>query len=185
MKPPVFKHITVVNVDSPGKRKRMDEPGEAMEMENDFQPAGSSSYATIAKINGKLVGINRLGQKDNNLPKGRKPSIMYGTYKTGKDDAEELLAADVGLVASGVSRDASKEQFKDFIIGKGMYFFDIEKLTKDDAETRTKTFKVVVKLSNYEKAMKPENWPYRVGMRHYKPQRRNGQGMYWQQQSQQ
>ena len=62
---------------------------------------------------------------------------------------------------------------------------EIEKLTKEDAETRTNTFKVVVKLSDYEKAMQPEVWPYRVGVWHYKPQRRNQQGMSWQQQSQQ
>ena len=54
-------------------------------------------------------------------------------------------------------------------------------LTRDDAESRTNTFKIVVKLSDYEKAMKPDVWPYRVGVRHYRPPRR--QGLSWDQQS--
>jgi hypothetical protein len=49
----------------------------------------------------------------------RKPSIMYGKAKMGKDGAEELLAADVALVASGVSKDATAEQFKEFVERKG------------------------------------------------------------------
>ena len=103
----------------------------------------------------------------------------------GKDDTEEFIAADVSLVAFGVSKDATPEQLKEFVEGKEVTVIGIEKLTKEDAETRTNTFKVVVKLSDYEKAMKPEVWPYRVGVRHYKPPRRNAQGMSWKQQSQQ
>ena len=43
----------------------------------------------------------------------------------------------------------------------------------------------MIKTADYEKAMDPEVWPYRVGIRHFKPQRRNKQGMSWEQQSQQ
>jgi galactitol-specific phosphotransferase system IIB component len=62
---------------------------------------------------------------------------------------------------------------------------EVEKLTKDEAETRTNTFKIVVKTADYEKAMDPEVWPYRVGVRHFKPPRRSRQGMTWNEQSQQ
>jgi hypothetical protein len=84
-----------------------------------------------------------------------------------------------------VSKDATPEQLKEFVEGKGVTVIGIEKLKKVDAETRTNSFKGVVKLSDYEKAMKPEVWPYREGVRHYKPPRRNAQGMSRKQQSQQ
>ena len=95
----------------------------------------------------------------------------------------ELLAADVALVASGVSRDASGDQLKEFLVNKGINVVAVEKLTRDEVGARTNTFKVIVKLSDYEKAMKPDIWPYRVGVRHFKPPRRTG--LNWQQQSSQ
>ena len=108
---------------------------------------------------------------------------MFGTAKTGRDDNENLLAADVCLVASGVSKDAREDQLKDFVESKGISVINIEKLTTHP-DARTNTFKVVIKLSDYEKAMNPEVWPYRVGVRHFKPQRRK-QGMSWNEQSKQ
>ena len=38
---------------------------------------------------------------------------------------------------------------------------------------RTKTFKITVKAADYEAALKPEVWPYRVAVRHYRSPRRN------------
>ena len=109
---------------------------------------------------------------------------MYGTSKVGSDDSEQLLAADVALVATGVSKEASTQQLKEFIEGKGIGVISVEKLTREDVDTRTNTFKVVIKLSDYEKAMMPEIWPYRVGVRHYRPPRRQ-QGPSWEQQTRQ
>ena len=47
-------------------------------------------------------------------------------------------------------------------------------LTKAEVvnEVRTLTFRVAVKASEYEAALKPEVWPYRVGVRHYKAPRK-------------
>ena len=59
---------------------------------------------------------------------------------------------------------------------------EIEKLTKDDVPSRTNTFKIVVKCADYETAMNPEVWPYRVGVRHFKPPRMSRQGPSWQDQ---
>ena len=166
---------------TPSKRKRYDE-----EVVTDERPLSTEqsgpSYCTAAKsalIQPNLPGVNRL-VNSNNGNKQRRPSIMYGTSKTGKDDNVELLAADVALVAFGISKDASSDQLKQFVEDKGITVMDIEKLTRDDAETRTNTFKIVIKLSDYEKAMRPEIWPYRVGIRHYRPPKR--QGLTWQQQ---
>ena len=93
----------------------------------------------------------------------------------------ELVAADVALVASGVSKEATGDQLKEFLINKGISVVSVEKLTRDEVVTRTNTFKVVIKLTDYERAMNPDIWPYRVGVRHYKPPRRTG--ISWQQQS--
>ena len=42
----------------------------------------------------------------------------------------------------------------------------------------------MIKRADYEKAMNPEVWPYRVGVRHYKAPRRK-EGMSWNEQSKQ
>ena len=59
---------------------------------------------------------------------------------------------------------------QNFIKGKGISVLEIECLSHKDA--RTNTFRVKIKAAEYEKAMKPEVWPYRVGVRHYRPKRR-------------
>ena len=107
---------------------------------------------------------------------------MYGKAKTGKDDTEEMLCADIDLVVVGVSKDARKEQLKDFIMNKGICVLDIEKLTKAE-EARTNTFRVKIKASEYDKAMNPDVWPYRVGVRHYIPPKRKPYQNSWEAQS--
>ena len=51
----------------------------------------------------------------------------------------------------------------------------METLTKDEVlpNVRTKTFKVTVKPAQYEMALSPEVWPYRVGVRHFRAPRRS------------
>ena len=95
---------------------------------------------------------------------------MYGNAKIGNDEKEEILSADVDLCLVGVSKDATEEQLESFIKGKGIDVLEIECLSHKDA--RTNTFRVKIKAAEYDKAMKPEVWPYRVGVRHFKPKRR-------------
>ena len=95
---------------------------------------------------------------------------MFGEAKTGKDEALELLAADANLVASGVSKDATCEQLKEFIESKGVKVTEIE-LISNAPERRTNTFRVAIKAADYDKAMQPEVWPYRVGVRRFIPKR--------------
>ena len=59
---------------------------------------------------------------------------------------------------------------------------EVVKLTREEVDTRTNTFKITIKLADYEKALQPEIWPYRVGVRHYRPPRRQ-QGLSWDQQT--
>ena len=80
------------------------------------------------------------------------------------------LAADVELAAYGVSKDATEEQLKEFISNKGICVTDVKKLTTYE-QARTNTFKVSIKASDYDKAIRPEVWPLRVGVRLFRPKR--------------
>ena len=81
---------------------------------------------------------------------------MYGTSKIGNGEQQELLAADVALVATGVSKEASSDQLKQFIENKGISVVEVVKLTREEVDTRTNTFKITIKLADYEKALQPE-----------------------------
>ena len=100
----------------------------------------------------------------------RKSTLVFGEAKTGKDDAVKLLAADANLVASGVSKDATCDQLAEFLESKGVKVTEIE-LISNAPERRTNTFRVAIKAADYEKALQPEVWPYRVGVRRYIPKR--------------
>ena len=93
---------------------------------------------------------------------------MFGASKTGKDDSVELLAADANLVASGVSKDATCEQLKEFIENKGVTVTDIELISLAPGR-RTNSFRVAIKTADFDKAMDPNVWPYRVSVRRYRP----------------
>ena len=81
-----------------------------------------------------------------------------------------LHAANVNLVATGVAKDASSDQLKEFIENKGIEVVEIELLTHHP-DARTNTFRIAIKSRDYDKALNPEVWPYRVGVRIFKPKR--------------
>ena len=85
-----------------------------------------------------------------------------------------MLAADVSLVASGVGKGYTPDNLKDFLAGKGINAVEVVMLTKPEVvdQVRTLTFRVAVKPEEYEAALKPEVWPYRVGVRHFRAPRR-------------
>ena len=63
----------------------------------------------------------------------------------------------------------------EFLKSKGIGAVSVETFTKDDVldQLRTKTFKVTVRPEQYEDALKPDVWPLRVAVRHFRPPRRN------------
>ena len=89
-------------------------------------------------------------------------NLLHGTA-----DSNSTLAADVSLVAYGVAKDASADLLKTFLDNKGIKVIECEKLTTWD-QARTHCYKVTIKASEFEKATKPEVWPYRVGVRLFK-----------------
>ena len=135
-----------------------------------------------------LENIIKLGkqQKEDPRPKPQK-NICFGSAKTtGDGSAETMLAADVNLVASGVGKGCTEDNLKEFLIGKGINPVEVEMMTKKEIinDVRTLTFRVAVKPAEYEAALKPEVWPYRVAVRHYRaPRRDNRSGGSWQGQS--
>ena len=154
-----------------------------------------SAAKTYAAVTGSVVGYGHGGQPGPAQasgvrgitplgPRGRKHSVLiFGKATSSIDKKDESLAADVELVATGVSRDASEEQFKEFMTGKGIEVLEIVKLTTYE-HARTITFKITIKASQYAKAMDPDIWPLRVGVRHYRqPKRDNNRGASWAEQS--
>ena len=141
--------------------------------------ATNNYAAAAAASNQSLSGITPLNQK-----RFRKKSVLvYGKATTGKDDREEILAADVELVATGVAKDATTEQLKECIVAKGIDVLEIKKLTTFE-QARTNTFKIKIKAAQYTKAMDPDIWPLRVGVRHYRqPRREQNTGTSWNEQA--
>ena len=136
-----------------------------------------------------IAGISPLGRSQNQhglsllqgLMQKNQPSrnLCFGSAKTtlgGVDGTK--LSGDVSLVATGVAKDCSENDLKEFLADKGIQVVEIERLTKPEVRhlVRTITFRVVVKASDYEAALKPEVWPYRVGVRHYRAPRRPDSG---------
>ena len=64
--------------------------------------------------------IQNLFQQQKQQPRQQK-NICFGTAKSSGEEAKEkLLAADVDLVATGVSKDCTKEDLKKFLKDKGI-----------------------------------------------------------------
>ena len=74
---------------------------------------------------------------------------------------------------------------KDFLVAKGINPVEVELLTRQDVieNVRTLTFRVAVKAADDEASLKPEVWPYRVAVRHYRAPRRERVDGSWQGQS--
>ena len=103
------------SLDSPSKKRKT--PGDD-DLEDVVFANNATTYANIAGAQnvhnktGQVAGIKSFqppgikpqGVQPSGTPRQRKPSIMYGKAKMGKDGAEELLAADVALVASSLQR---------------------------------------------------------------------------------
>ena len=141
----------------------------------------------VQPLPGQSSNVANIQRQPSNIsssypPKPKTPrqqrNILYGTSKfSGDQSTEKLLAADVDLVATGVSKDCSDDDLKGFLTSKGIDVIAVETLTKAEVlpMVRTKTFKVTVKAAQYEKVLKPDIWPYRVAVRHYKAPKRSEQ----------
>ena len=129
------------------------------------------SYAQVTQrpqYNWKNVQNQQFQQQN----KRRSSTLLFGQSKVGKDNQTQLLAANVNLVAAGVSKGATDEQLKEFLEDKGVKVEEIECLTHHP-DARTKAFRIAIAISDYEKALNPDVWPYRVAVRPFRPSRKD------------
>ena len=108
--------------------------------------------------------------------KPRTKNVFHGKAQSDDEKASNNLAADVDLVAFGVSTKTEPDQLKAFLVGKGLEIENVECMTRPELVTEkkvcSKTMRVTVKASEHKKAMNPDMWPFRVGVRLYKAQSR-------------
>ena len=155
-----------------------------------IHPSGRNSHPAQPPLH--PVGMTPLSQSNNapsyaeamqknNTQAGHQPppfrprrqsTLLFGQAKTGKDNQTQLLAANVNLVASGVSKAATANQLKEFLEDKGINVTEIECMTYHP-EARTNTFRVAIAIGDYEKALNPEVWPYRVAVRTFRPSKKD------------
>ena len=179
--------IISVTEDTPSKKRKYEEASinqHAHQLQQEQQPL-QQTYAGVA-------GISPIGRKQNqpgfsllqgllqkNQPPQSSKNLCYGSAKTttGGGDGTKL-SGDVSLVATGVAKDCTEKDLKEFLAEKGIQVVEVEKLTKPEVIelVRTITFRVAVKAADYEAALKPEVWPYRVGVRHYRAPKRPDSG---------
>jgi hypothetical protein len=185
---PSFTQI-VLNGDTPSKKRKVEEVAQAKSQESPaVKPSEiSMSYANVAGVQPLLQHLLGLRQQNQSRPQR---NILFGSAKTSGEGAsaqETMLAADVSLVASGVGKGCTTANLTEFLKGKGINPVEVEMLTKAEVvnEVRTLTFRIAVKPEEYEKALKPEVWPYRVAVRHYKAPKRERTAGSWERQSEQ
>ena len=160
--PPVFSSLKdQVCPETPrSKKKRLEaeqashEPFAPPEQMNTDQVKKPNYAAAAAAAIGGITPLQKPGAKINSV-------LVFGKANTGRDDAEEILAADVELVATGVSRDVTSEQLKNIIVTKGIDVLEIVKLTTFE-QARTNTFKIKIRAAQYNKAMNRDIWPLRI-----------------------
>ena len=148
------------------KRKRVDD--EQLLNSEAGEPNSAFSYANVAGIR-PHTGLDRASPRPGG-PNRRPAPLLYGNARSGDGNSDQPIAADVELAAYGVSKDATEDQLKNFISSKGINVIEVKKLTTYE-HARTNTFKICIKASDYDKALKPEVWPLRVGFRMFRPKR--------------
>ena len=179
--------LVTLTQDTPNSKKRkLEEQQQQYQQEQQEQQQQQQqqhhhqSYAGIAGISPLAMGQQQQSMRliqsilQKKQPQTSK-NLCFGSAKTTTEGGDGTkLSGDVSLVASGVAKDCTEEDMKKFLADKGIKVVECEILTKPEvlALVRTITFRVSVKAADYEAALKPEVWPYRVGVRHYRAPRR-------------
>ena len=159
----------LIDLGTPGKKRKIGEDGTGIPP----LAAPSPSFLNVASRNMPPASRQQLSNASAYTPRGpsqrRNSTIVYGSSRA---NGNLELAADVNLVASGVSRDATPDQLKSFLISRGLRVTDIELLTNfRRAEARSFSYRIAIKADDYEKALNADIWPHRVGVRLFKNRR--------------
>ena len=192
-----------ITIDSPGPGKKRKTSERTVEGEVHSTPAGGMAASRPSFSQVAMTGVlplhppgrnppspqpltqqmmtraieDALKLKEKNKGKPKDKNVFRGNSAEGE---ASNLAADIDLVASGVARDATEKHLEDYLKAKGLNVVKVKCLTKpeliSEEKVRSKTMKVTVKAMHHEKAMDPDMWPYRVGVRHYRAPQRSRQG---------
>ena len=137
--------ISRIRLESVGKKHKLDDEVEVFDDTRDnvnwpLPQTKIKTFASIARGDSNAKSGNTNGQIGNNNPRSRRPStLLFGKAKVGKDDIENILAANVNLVATGVAKDATAIQLKEFIVAKGIEVVEIELLTQQNSKFLVKS----------------------------------------------
>ena len=150
-------------LESVTKKRKVDEDQDE-EVHND----GGETWTDVVKKNTKTVVDVKTGVKQKGA--WRKQKHAFGTAKSVDEDQIEVKAADVALVISGVSKNVTADQLKEFVTKKGLVIKTCALLTnvERNPEARSHTFKVTIDSEDYEKSKDGTYWPYRVYVRMFK-----------------
>jgi hypothetical protein len=133
------------------------------------QKAGAKQKEAAETLAKMLNESQRRYKTQNEAKKEKaKTKVIYGS---AKPETEEVnLTSDVSLVAFNVNKNCNKDVMKTFLIEKGIDVVDVIEMTREEVldNVRVKSMKVIVKASEFEKAMDPTVWPCRVGVRLWK-----------------
>ena len=182
-KPKVATRVQPLNPAKPlaegevSQRTRFNLEDEVEVIENEYNEEDfiEVSYATKAATKNTTTAAEALvslltKSKNESKKKSDKPKmkVIYGSSKSEVEG--DSMAADISLVAFNINKTCSKEAMKTFISEKGIDVVDVTDMTREEVmdNVKVKTMKVVVKATEYEKAMDPGNWPCRVGVRLWK-----------------
>ena len=131
-----------------------------------------SSEIPWTEVVKRIKGLNKSRNASNSKAPGawRKQRHAFGAAKAGDDDDGVVTAADVTLVASGVSTGVTADQLRNFVCKKGLQIKTCSLLTnlERNPDARSHTFKMTINSEDYEKSKEGSFWPYRVYVRLFK-----------------
>ena len=122
----------------------------------------AGTWAAAVKDNS---GDNRDQPKTGRSHWRQKSLLVNGV--SNDSSADKSFAADICLVAGGVSKNATADKLTEYLQNKGLDILKCELLTTKVELARTLSFKVTIKADNFEKAKDPNIWPYRVVVRKF------------------
>ena len=175
--PPLSRTVNLLNqaYNRTPKRRRVSEEvvnGSMADIRNAGTGAGAGNqWATVAGRNLERQGKGVQKEQEPDLTPRRhwrqKSLIVNGSSNTNNDD--KSFAADICLVAGGVSKNATVEKLTEYLQNKGLNIVKCDLLTNPTAidNVRSLSFKVTIKAEDLEKASDASIWPYRVVVRKF------------------
>ena len=155
---------------TPKRRKRTLNSGEVISenVTDENSTDANNSWSNV--VNRNIGGQGAPTMNHDQTPKKhwrQKALLVNGTSNQSSDD--KSFAADISLVAGGVSKNATVDKLTEYLKNKGLDIVQCELLTNANAiaNVRSLSFKVTIKAEDLDKASDAAIWPYRVVVRKF------------------